>query len=260
MPTIDLASLDRQLASASDLTERIALIASAIPGRIAFSTSLGMEDQAILHAIAGAKADIDVFTLDTGRHFPQTLDTLEASIARYGINIRVIAPDAGELETLVARDGINGFRASVDARKACCDVRKVRPLNRALKGAAGWITGLRRDQSAGRGSVPFVERDAPTGLIKLNPMADWTLAQLETTIAAHNIPVNPLHVQGYPSIGCQPCTRAILPGEDVRAGRWWWENEDGKECGLHSPKRPKPAAQLGGTHKAVASPEESAVS
>ena len=239
---IDCAALDREIAALPSLEDRIALITNAIRGRVAFSTSLGIEDQALLHAIAAIKAPVDVFTLDTGRHFPETLDTLEASIDRYGIDIRVIAPDAADLETLVSRDGINGFRASIGARKACCDVRKVRPLNRALNGAAGWITGLRRDQSAGRAHVPFAERDANSGMIKLNPVADWALEQLEAYIAANHIPVNPLHAHGFPSIGCQPCTRAIKPGEDIRAGRWWWENEDGKECGLHSPNRPKPAA------------------
>lgn len=232
-----LAALDAALQDLPDLDLRIGCITATVPGRITFSTSLGMEDQAVLHAIAAAKADIDVFTLETGRHFPETLDTLEASIARYGVPIRIVAPDAGELEALVARDGINGFRQSVDNRKACCEVRKVRPLNKALAGATGWITGLRREQSAGRGTVPFAQHDAATGLIKLNPIADWSLAQLEAYVAKHGVLVNPLHARGFPSIGCQPCTRAIRPGEDIRAGRWWWENEDGKECGLHN--RPK---------------------
>ena len=249
MSTIDVTALGAELEATADLTQRLAAIARALPGRLAFSTSLGLEDQAILAAIAalppGLKARFDVFTLDTGRHFPETLETLEASERRYGVKIRVIAPDAADIEALVAHDGINGFRASIEARKACCDVRKVRPLNRALKGASGWITGLRRDQSAGRAEIAFVERDGGLGLLKLNPIADWSLAQLEDYIHTHDVPVNPLHARGFPSIGCQPCTRAIQPGEDIRAGRWWWENEvaldqDGKECGLHSPNRPKP--------------------
>ena len=230
----DVAVLDRTLAGLYVLDQRLALIAEAIAGRVAFSTSLGMEDQAVLHAIAASKAKIDVFTLDTGRHFPETLDTLEASEQRYGLKIRVVFPDAAEVELLVARDGINGFRQSVENRKSCCEVRKVRPLQKALAGAAGWITGLRREQSAGRGAVPFAQHDTATGLIKLNPLADWSLEQLEAYIATNDIPVNALHARGFPSIGCQPCTRAIRPGEDIRAGRWWWENEDGKECGLHN--------------------------
>jgi phosphoadenosine phosphosulfate reductase len=207
-----IADLNHALGVLPELTDRIALISARIPGRIAFSTSLGMEDQAVLHAIAAAKAAIDVFTLETGRHFPETLDTLDASSQRYGLKIRAVYPDAAELEALVARDGINGFRQSIDNRKACCEVRKVRPLNRALAGATGWITGLRRDQSAGRGTVPFAERDAAGSIIKLNPLADWTLPQLEAYIAAHDIPINALHARGFPSIGCQPCTRAIKPG------------------------------------------------
>ena len=233
-PLPDIADLDRTLAQLQVLDQRLVLIGQAIAGVVAFSTSLGMEDQAVLHAIAASGAKIDVFTLDTGRHFPETLDTLEASEQRYGLKIRVVFPDAREVEALVASNGINGFRHSVDHRKACCEVRKVRPLQKALTGATGWITGLRREQSAGRGAVPFAQHDTVTGLIKLNPLADWSLEQLEAYIATNDIPVNALHSRGFPSIGCQPCTRAIRPGEDIRAGRWWWENEDGKECGLHN--------------------------
>jgi phosphoadenosine phosphosulfate reductase len=236
------AHLDATLPLIDSLEARLAAIADAIPGRIAFSTSLGLEDQAVLHAIAATGRPFDVFTLDTGRHFPETLETLEASELRYApLKIRVVFPDAGDVELLVARDGIMGFRQSIEARKACCDVRKVRPLNKALAGAAGWITGLRRDQSQGRAHVPFASWDAEHQLVKLNPIADWSLEKLEAYIAEHAVPVNPLHARGFPSIGCQPCTRAIRPGEDIRAGRWWWENEDGKECGLHNRPKPKEA-------------------
>ncbi|MDQ8697377.1 phosphoadenylyl-sulfate reductase [Hyphomicrobium sp. LHD-15] len=232
------AQLDAALPNIDNLVDRLAAIADAIPGRVAFSTSLGLEDQAVLHAIAASKRDFDVFTLDTGRHFPETLETLEASELRYApLKIRVAFPDAADVELLVARDGIMGFRQSVEARKACCDVRKVRPLNKALAGAAGWLTGLRRDQSSERAHVPFAVWDAEHALVKLNPLADWSLEKLEAYIAENHVPVNALHARGFPSIGCQPCTRAIRPGEDIRAGRWWWENEDGKECGLHN--RPK---------------------
>jgi phosphoadenosine phosphosulfate reductase len=160
------------------------------------------------------------------------------------VKIRVMFPDAKEVEALVARDGIFGFRNAVENRKACCDIRKVRPLNRALKGASGWITGLRREQSVGRAHVPFAEWDAEHNLIKVNPIADWTLERLERFVAEHAIPINPLHAKGFPSIGCQPCTRAIRPGEDIRAGRWWWEaKENGQECGLHNgPASLKPVA------------------
>jgi phosphoadenosine phosphosulfate reductase len=227
------------MAALPSLEARLVAVDKAIAGRVAFSTSLGIEDQAVLHAIHHAAPRFDVFTLDTGRHFPETLDTLEESQFRYGGRIRVVFPEAKDVEELVARDGINGFKYDVDNRKACCDVRKVRPLNKALAGAAGWITGLRREQSLGRAAVPFAEWDAKLGLMKLNPIADWNFAQLEAYIAVNKIPINALHALGFPSIGCQPCTRAIKPGEDIRAGRWWWENEAGKECGLHNnPNRP----------------------
>jgi phosphoadenosine phosphosulfate reductase len=236
-------ALGLHLGVLESLEARLAAIGAALPGRIAFSTSLGLEDQAILHALASSRADVDVFTLDTGRHFPETLDTIARSEQRYGLRIRVVAPDAAELEGLVARDGILGFRLSIDARKACCHVRKVLPLRRALDGAQGWITGLRRSQSQGRGAVPFASWDAEHALIKLNPLADWSLEQLNDYIAANEVPINTLHARGFPSIGCQPCTRAIRPGEDVRAGRWWWEQADGKECGLHNnPNRPRAEA------------------
>lgn len=241
-PDARAAALEAQLAATPDLGARLRLIAECVSGRIAFSTSLGIEDQAVFHAIAGAGLDFDVFTLDTGRHFPETLETLEATEARYGRRIRVVFPDATEVEDLVARDGIMGFRQAVENRKACCDIRKVRPLNRALEGAAGWITGLRRSQSSGRSEVPFATWDRAHNLMKLNPIADWSLETLEKYVSDHDVPVNPLHAQGFPSIGCQPCTRAIRPGEDIRAGRWWWENEDGKECGLHNRPRNKDVA------------------
>ena len=250
------STLDAALADAGGLTARIRLIRDAIPGRIAFSTSLGLEDQAVLHAIADAKADIDVFTLDTGRHFQETLDTIAASMDRYPLAIRLVAPEADEAQSLTSRDGVLGFRTSVEARKACCEVRKVRPLMKALAGATGWLTGLRREQAASRKAVPFAEFDSGTGLIKLNPIADWTLAELEAYIAKNAIPVNALHAKGFPSIGCAPCTRAIYPGEDIRAGRWWWEAEnaafaalgDQKECGLHN--RPKTQATVAQTQDA----------
>lgn len=225
--------IDLRLAATAELADRLRLISALVPGRVAFSTSLGIEDQGILHAIAEANVPVDVLTLDTGRHFPETLETLADSTARYGLSIRVISPEAADLEALVGRDGVLGFRNSVENRKSCCEIRKVRPLKRALAGAGGWITGLRRGQSSGRADVPFAAWDDNDQLFKLNPIADWSVERLENYVLAHRIPINPLHARGFPSIGCQPCTRAIEPGEDIRAGRWWWENEDRKECGLH---------------------------
>ena len=229
--------LNDLLASEDSLDERLRLIRREVGGRIAFSTSLGLEDQAILHGLATAGVDVDVFTLDTGRLFPETIDTVVASETRYGLQIRMVAPDAAAVQALTDRDGALGFRQSVAARQACCAVRKIEPLRRALAGAAGWVTGLRRGQSTARADVAFAAYDGEFGLLKFNPIADWDLDTLERYVARHDPPINPLHRMNYPSIGCQPCTRPIAPGEDIRNGRWWWERDDanvwGKECGLH---------------------------
>ena len=235
--------LDAKLARIESLPDRIRELRARIEGRIVFSTSMGLEDQAILHAIAESGADIDIFTLDTGRLFPEVLETVELSEIRYGRRIRLVSPDAAEIEELVARDGVFGFRQAVENRKRCCEIRKVRPLNRELQGAQGWFTGIRREQSDDRASVPLAAWDEEHGLIKVNPIADWSSATLTAYIAENNIPVNPLHARGFVSIGCAPCTRAIHAGEDPRAGRWWWENEERKECGLHmNPRREGRAA------------------
>ncbi|QKP78886.1 phosphoadenylyl-sulfate reductase [Methyloligella sp. GL2] len=229
-------ALADKLAGTKDIAARMALIAESVDGRLAFSSSLGLEDQAILNAIAEARPDggaFDIFTLDTGRLFPEVLETLEMSEIRYRLRIRSVVPDAKEVEELVARDGVFGFRQSIENRKSCCEIRKVRPLNKALAGAAAWITGVRREQSGARAEMPLAEWDAAHGLIKVNPLADWNGEELDAYLAEHNVPVNPLHARGFISIGCQPCTRAIQPGEDPRAGRWWWESEEKKECGLH---------------------------
>ncbi len=226
--------LERSLSTIDDLGLRIGAIEKAVAGRIIFSTSLGLEDQVLLHAIARANAEIEPITLDTGRHFPETYETLARTEKLLGVRIGVVMPDAAGVEELVARDGIFGFRYAVEKRKACCHVRKVLPLRRALAGAAAWVTGVRRDQSATREETPFAVFDKAFNLIKINPLADWPLDRVEAYIAEHRVPVNPLHAQGFPSIGCQPCTRSIKPGEPIRAGRWWWEDENRKECGLHN--------------------------
>jgi phosphoadenosine phosphosulfate reductase len=236
-------ALDQRLARVQSLTDRIREMRRKVEGRIVFSTSLGLEDQAILHAIAESGAEIDVFTLDTGRLFPEVLETVELSELRYGVRIRLVAPEASEVEELVARDGVFGFRHSVENRKTCCEIRKVRPLNRELTGAQGWISGLRREHSDERADVPLAAWDDAHALTKVNPVADWSTQDLTAYIAANNVPVNPLHARGFVSIGCAPCTRAVQPGEHPRAGRWWWENEEKKECGLHqNPNREGKAA------------------
>ena len=235
--------LNLRLVRVKNLPDRIREMRRRIEGRIAFSTNLGLEDQAILHAIAESGADIDVFTLDTGRLFPEVLETVEISEIRYGIRIRLVAPEASEVEALVSRDGVFGFKNSVENRKACCEVRKVRPLTRELKGAQGWITGIRREHSDERAAAPLAAWDEERALMKVNPVVDWSTQDLTAYIAANNIPVNPLHARGFISIGCAPCTRAVQPGENPRAGRWWWEHEEKKECGLHmNPNREGKAA------------------
>ncbi|WP_062228313.1 phosphoadenylyl-sulfate reductase [Aureimonas frigidaquae] len=213
--------------------QRLERLAGTLTGRIVFTTSLGLEDQMITHLIFTAGLPIDVVTLDTGRLFPETYTLWRETEERYGRRIRARYPDAQALEALIEDQGIDGFYFGMDMRKACCGVRKVEPLARALAGASGWVTGLRRDQSANRESLDFVTYDAARGLVKANPLFDWTREDIRRFNAAENVPVNSLHDAGFLSIGCAPCTRAIAPGEPERAGRWWWEDEARKECGLH---------------------------
>jgi phosphoadenosine phosphosulfate reductase len=217
--------------------ERIARLRQEVAGKIVFTTSFGLEDQVILHLLSERGNDVDVVTLDTGRLFPETYALWAQTERRYGVRIRALHPRHGDLEALVERQGINGFYQSRAARTACCAVRKVEPLERALAGARAWIAGLRAEQSAHRQDMALVTAEADRGLIKLNPLFDWTREQLLTFVSSNDLPINPLHAQGFASIGCAPCTRAIAPGEPERAGRWWWEEESKKECGLHS-RRP----------------------
>src|SRR5580698_8144025 len=218
---------------ALDLFERLAAIRSEIPGRLVFTTSFGLEDQAIAHAIFAQALAIDVATLDTGRLFPETYDVWAETERRYGVRVLAFAPEHRAVETLIARQGIDGFRSSVGARLDCCAVRKIAPLARVLDGAAAWITGLRADQSADRAQVLPALFDDERSLIKVNPLFDWTRECAREFVRAHDVPSNALHERGFLSIGCAPCTRAVLPGEPERAGRWWWEQSQKKECGLH---------------------------
>jgi phosphoadenosine phosphosulfate reductase len=218
------------------LGERLEKSRTGIEGRVVFTTSFGIEDQAITHEIFSRGLDIEVVTLDTGRLFPETYQVWSETEARYEKKIRGYFPDREATEDLVTREGINGFRSSVGARHACCFVRKVEPLGRALKGASAWITGLRADQSQERGQTQFVSFEEVRGLIKLNPLLDWTREQAVTFVHTNHVPYNPLHDRGFLSIGCAPCTRAVAPGEPERAGRWWWEQTEQKECGLHTPE------------------------
>lgn len=219
--------------AALDLPARLVAIRDATPGRLVFTTSFGLEDQVLAHAIATSGVDVELVTLDTGRLFPETLALWAQTEARLNRRVKAFAPDAAAVELLMEAQGVDGFYRSIEARKACCDVRKVIPLKRALNGAAGWITGMRADQSAARGATPFAEANAQYGLLKFNPLADWSRERVVAYVEAHDVPINPLHAKGFPSIGCAPCSRAVAPGEPERAGRWWWEDEDKKECGLH---------------------------
>lgn len=210
---------------------------SRLDGRAVFSTSFGVEDQAITYIIAKESLDIEVFTLDTGRLHEETHAVWAETEKKFGITIQPFYPDAHSLQELVKENGINGFYDSLEKRKACCDVRKMEPLSRALKNADYWVTGVRREQSITRAHTQPAELDGKFNLLKLNPLYDWTYSTLWSFIRENEIPYNKLHDRGFPSIGCAPCTRAIEAGEDIRAGRWWWEEPEHKECGLHISNR-----------------------
>lgn len=226
-----VATLNRD--AGASIAARLRAAVQAVPGRIVFTTSFGIEDQLIAHHIFTERLPIDVVTLDTGRLFPSTYKLWQETEERYGVRIRPFYPDAEAVAAMVADQGINGFYYSKDARISCCHVRKVEPLNRALAGAAGWVTGLRADQSNQRSAVELADWDAERGLVKLAPLFDRTRDQVAEECAALDVPINELHAKGFLSIGCEPCTRAIQPGEPERAGRWWWETDKAKECGLH---------------------------
>ncbi|WLI90308.1 phosphoadenylyl-sulfate reductase [Massilia sp. R2A-15] len=198
-----------------------------------FASSLAAEDMVLTDLILKAGLPIGIFSLDTGRLHPETLAVLDAVKERYGYDIELYHPNAQAVDSYVAENGLNAFYDSVDMRRECCRIRKVEPLGRALAGNKAWITGQRRAQSTTRAELAVEEIDAAHGMTKFNPLADWSEQDVWDYIRANDVPYNALHDQGFPSIGCAPCTRAVQPGEDVRAGRWWWENPDSKECGLH---------------------------
>lgn len=203
--------------------------------RAALSSSLSLEDQTVTQLMVAAdKEDTRVFTLDTGRQFPETYELIDRTEMAYGIRIEVFFPDFQKVQEMVREHGINLFYDSIELRHLCCNVRKIEPLKRALEGVEVWITGLRRSQSVTRANMQMVEYDADDDVLKLNPLVLWSEQDVKEYVRANAIPYNKLHDQGFPSIGCQPCTRAVRPGEDVRAGRWWWEDPDKRECGLHA--------------------------
>jgi len=214
-------------------SEGLDMLSRIYPGKIVFTTSFGIEDQVLTDIIFSNNIDIDIITLDTGRLFSETYRVFNKTIEKYGKKIRTYYPDTAAVEKLVSEKGPYSFYESVDNRKECCYIRKVEPLNRALDGMKCWVTGIRASQSSGRDELEMIEIDEDRGIYKYNPLLNWEMDQVEDYIKKNNVPYNILHDKGYVSIGCEPCTRAIKPGEDFRAGRWWWESNSSKECGLH---------------------------
>ncbi len=217
------------------LTAAIAEFGAA--GELAFANSFGAEDMVLTDLILGGKLPIEVFSLDTGRLPPETYALMSEVEQRYGARLKLYFPESEAVERYVRTHGINAFYGSIELRKSCCHVRKIEPLRRALTGKKAWITGMRAAQAATRTGLATREFDTGNGLEKLNPLAEWSEAEVWAYVRIHDVPYNALHDRFYPSIGCAPCTRAVALGEDVRAGRWWWENPETKECGLHAKER-----------------------
>ncbi|AXE99170.1 phosphoadenylyl-sulfate reductase [Paraburkholderia hospita] len=216
--------------------ERLDVLLDSIAQRhdkVKLASSLAAEDMLLTHAILSRNVKIGIFSLNTGRLHAETLGMIDRVRERYGYEIEQFHPLADAVDEYVAQHGLNAFYESIDLRKRCCEIRKVEPLNRALSEVGAWVTGQRREQSVTRAELHEEEQDHARNIGKYNPLADWTEADVWAYLKAFDVPVNPLHARGYPSIGCEPCTRAVRPGEDSRAGRWWWESRDTKECGLH---------------------------
>lgn len=233
VPHAQLAALAERVAHLAP-AQALALLAAEYPGQVAMSTSFGLEDQLLTYWVAEGGLPIRVFTLDTGRLFEATYKTWSATLDHYGIAIEAYHPQPTAVEALLAAKGPHSFYASIENRKECCYIRKVEPLARALAGTAVWVTGIRAEQSPNRADMALVEWDPAHGLIKYNPLLHYSEAEVWAQVRAHTIPYNVLHDRGYPSIGCEPCTRAVAPGADPRSGRWWWEANTNRECGLHS--------------------------
>ena len=235
MSLLHAKEFNKKLCTSSSLSALFDFLIKQNLGNITFSTSLGQEDQVLTHHIATQKLPIQIFTLDTGRLFQETYDVLDVTQRKYKKRIHVFAPNTKDVEKLVVLKGPNSFYRSVENRKECCNIRKIEPLKRALKNQNVWITGLRKSQSENRSDLDFFSYDESFGILKFNPLLHWSLDDVTTYLDTYNVPQNKLHNKGYVSIGCAPCTRAIVPGEDIRAGRWWWEASK-KECGLHTIK------------------------
>ena len=232
MKQTEIDQLNSRFADASP-QEVISWFVGEYGQRIALSSSLGVEDQVLTDMVCKATPAPRIFTLDTGRLFPETYSLIDRTNMRYGIKISVFFPRHEAVEQLVRECGMNCFYESIELRKRCCQVRKLEPLSRAFQGLDVWICGLRREQSVTREHMQMVEWDQAHGLIKLNPLIGWSENDVWNYVREHNVPYNKLHDKNFPSIGCQPCTRAVEPGADIRSGRWWWESADHRECGLH---------------------------
>lgn len=228
----EITRLNEEFSSAAP-EEVLRLFIERYGDRIALSSSLGLEDQVLTDMVCKIDKSTRIFTLDTGRLFPETYSLIDRTNLHYGIKIAVYFPRHEAVEEMVRTCGMNCFYESIELRKRCCGVRKLEPLSRAFEGLDVWICGLRREQSVTRADMQMVEWDGAHGLIKLNPLIDWHEKDVWDYIRKHGVPYNRLHDKGFPSIGCQPCTRAVAEGEDIRAGRWWWESPDHRECGLH---------------------------
>ncbi|OWS69293.1 phosphoadenosine phosphosulfate reductase [Polynucleobacter aenigmaticus] len=235
----DFWSIPESNLSAAALAEKIVTLKQRlldITARfsdVRFATSLAAEDMAITDAIAQSKANIQFFTLATGRLHQETVDMAKTTEDHYGLAIQKVYPEDTDVQAFIDQYGMNGFYDGEGPKKACCGARKIKPLNAALLGADAWLTGQRRGQSTTRTELHFEELDDARGITKFNPLFDWTEADIWAYIKQENVPIHPLHLKGYPSIGCEPCTRQVKKGEDIRAGRWWWLQSDSKECGLH---------------------------
>ncbi|WP_192821917.1 phosphoadenylyl-sulfate reductase [Rufibacter sp. LB8] len=242
--TQKLVSLLIQETAGLPIDQTLALLAGRFPGAVTFSSSFSFEDQVISHQILENQLPISIFTLDTGRLFPETYSVWSKTNAAYHTRIKAYYPNHESLEEFVQATGPNSFYESTQNRKDCCHIRKVEPLRRALAGNSIWVTGLRAEHSPGRGDLPQFEWDEGNQLIKFHPLLHWSTDEVMAFIKQNNIPYNSLHDKGFISIGCAPCTRAIQPGEDFRAGRWWWEDSSKKECGLHVTEKPGVANSL----------------
>lgn len=231
---IEQLNLKSATTSIIDLLQEVV---SLFPNKVVFTTSFGLEDQVITHMIFNNSISVDVVTLETGRLFKETYKVYNKTLEKYKKQIRAFYPETSEVEKMVSEKGPYSFYNSVENRKECCTIRKVIPLNRALEGKTVWITGIRAEQSQNRQELQMFELDSERNMIKFNPLVSWTFEDVKEFVKKEQIPYNSLHDKGFVSIGCEPCTRAIQPGEDFRAGRWWWEDNSKKECGLHTHKK-----------------------